>query len=203
MAIAEIREFLAPLPDGALIASRQLLHLARNRSAIDMAMSRLNASHEITRVAWGLYKKGGLHAPQPSTTEIAHAKARAFHRIIAHVSAHFAMQVGLPPPDEPADTFATTGRTSRIWSLSGPIQYVGASMRKIRLADSAVGTQLRTMWHMGRHTDPTRFIENAISGWTEDNWDEYAARFHQLPKWLSDLFALPAQRPGNRHFLLE
>ena len=43
MAIAEIREFLAPLPDGALIASRQLLHLARNRSAIDMAMSRLNA----------------------------------------------------------------------------------------------------------------------------------------------------------------
>ncbi len=203
MAIAEIREFLAPLPDGALIASRQLLHLAKNRSAIDMAMSRLHALHEVTRVAWGLYKKGGLHAPQPSTAEIARAKARAFHRIIAEVSTQFAIQVGLPPPEQPADVFATTGRNSLIWSSSGPIQFFGASMRKIVLADSAVGTQLRTMWHIGRHTDPTRFIENAISGWTEDNWDEYAARFHQLPKWLSDLFALPAQRPGNRHFLLE
>lgn len=203
MAMAEIRQVLEKLPDGATIANRQLLHLAKNRSAIDMALSRLNAQKEITRTAWGLYIKGDRSIQQPSIAEIAKAKARIFHKIIARVSAHFAEQIGLPLPEQPAETFAINGRTSRIWSSQGPIQYVGASMRKIVLADSKVGTELRTMWHLGQKSDPAPFIQRTITTWSESDWDECAARVHQLPEWLSKILALPAFRPGSTQFLLE
>lgn len=203
MAMAEIRELLKELPNGATIASRDVIHLAPERSAVDMAMSRLNAAHEITRVAWGVYIKGDHTTPQPSSEEIARVKARDFNRIIAKVSTEFANQMGLPPPENSAETFATTGRSSRIWSSKGPIQFVGACMRKIVLADSLIGTELRTMWHMGRTADPAPFIQHAVSTWTETNWDECAARFRQLPEWLSRYLALPRFRPGSRQFLLE
>ncbi len=202
MAIEEIRKLLESVPEGAMIATRQVLHLAKNRGAIDTAMSRLHANKEITRIAWGLYIKGGPNTPQPSIAEIAHAKARAFHKIIASVSSQFARQVGLPQQEFPAEMFAVSGRSSRIWSSQGAIQYVGASMRKLVLRDSQVGTQLRTMWHLGKGSNPALFLEHTINGWTERDWDECAARFEQLPEWLSKMLALPTARTGSTQFIL-
>lgn len=202
MAIEEIRELIESIPEGAMIATRQVLHLAKNRGAIDTALSRLHANKEITRIAWGLYIKGGPNTPQPSITEIALAKARVFHKIIASVSAQFAREVGLPQQEPPAEMFAVSGRSSRIWTSQGPIQYVGASMRKLVLTDSTVGTELRTIWHLGRSSNPVHFLQHTINGWTERDWDECAARFQLLPEWLSKMLALPTSRSGTTQLIL-
>jgi hypothetical protein len=202
MATAKLREFLETLKDGEMFSARDVLHFSRRRGTLYCALYRLNKSGEIFRVAQGLYIKGNRTAAKPTVTQIAHAKAQAFFKTVAEISIDFARGIGIEVQASAEAIFATNGRSSTIWSCHGPIQFVGASLRKIALQDSTVGVQLRTMWHLGRNSDPAHFVQHAAVQWSESNWQETDARFKLLPYWLAALLALPLSNAGRSPVLL-
>lgn len=203
MATAKLRKFLEKLQDGDMFAARDVLHLHRRANTVYGALYRLTKAGAIFRVAQGLYIKGNERTPKPTIAQIAHAKAEAFCKAITDISAEFARAMGIEFEAKSEAIFATNGRSSLIQSCHGPIQFVGASLRKTALQDSPLGIQLRTMWHLGRHADPAPFVQMAVTQWSEVDWDESNARFKLLPYWLSAMLALPLVRPGNGGFLLE
>lgn len=144
--------------------------------------------------------KGNDFTPKPSVAQIAQGKARAFCKTIAEISAEFARRVGIEFVAKSESIFATNGRSCVIRSCHGPIQFVGASARKISMQDSPVGIQLRTVWHLGRQADPAAFIQYVAAEWSDRYWDEGCARFKVLPRWLSAMLAL-LSRPDNQILL--
>jgi hypothetical protein len=202
MATAKLREFLKRMNDGEMFSARDVLRLSRRRKTVYAALWRLNKKGEIFRVAQGLYIKGGENAPKPTVTEIAHAKASAFFKTVAEISADFARRVGIEFKAKSRAIFATNGRSSIIRSCHGPIQFIGASLRKIALQDSLVGVQLRTVWHWGRHSDPAP-VRIAAIRWSDANRQECDSRFELLPYWLADMLALPFENRSRTPVLLE
>ena len=150
MATAKLREFLESLRDGEMFTARDVLHFSKRRGTLYGALYRLNKSEEIFRVAQGVYIKGSKNSPKPTIAQIAHTKAQAFCKTVALVSIDFARLIGIDVRATAEAVFATNGRSSTIWSCHGPIQFVGASLRKIALQDSPTGVELRTMWHLDR-----------------------------------------------------
>lgn len=203
MATAKLREFLKSLRDGEMFTARDVLHFSRRRGTLYGALYRLNKSGEIFRVAQGIYIKGSINAPKPTIAQIAHTKAQAFCKTITEISLNFARRIGIEVEAATEAVFATNGRSSTIWSCHGPIQFVGASLRKIALHDSQTGVELRTMWHLGRHSNLLRFKLNADKQWSQNNWQESDARFKLLPYWLAALLALPLSDAGMNPVLLE
>ena len=197
---ARLREFLKEKKDGEMFAARDVLNFSRRRPTVYAALYRLNKLGEVTRVAQGLYIKGGDHLPKPSVSEIAHAKAHAFCKNVAQIGLNFARRIGIEIAAKSLAIFATSGRSYTIWSCHGPIQMVGVSSRKIALQDSDLGIELRTMWHFGRRADSAPFQQNAAR-WSESNRQQNDPRFGLLPYWLSAM--LPLLNTGRSPLLIE
>lgn len=199
MAVEKIREHLATIEDGEFFCTRDMLQYG-SRSAVDNALSRMNANHEITRACYGLYLKGDCRNKMPSINEIVRAKAEAFHREIVRVSRAMAEALGFPIDEETSGYFATNGRSSGFWTCHGRVKLVGTALRKVVLGDSPVGVQLRTLWKIGKHCIEQKHVERVSKHWTEAQKDECAARTRQLPQWLTEALGLPQQRPGAARF---
>lgn len=203
MATAKIRNLLDRMAEGEMLAARDVLHFSRRPKTVYGALYRLNKAGKIFRLSQGLYMKGNERTPRPSIIEIARAKARAFGKTLTEVSAEFARRMGIEFSPKSEAIFATNGRSCVTRSCHGPMQFVGVSSRKMALQDSSIGVQLRTVWHLGRWTDPALFIQQVVTEWSEGNWNEYDARFKLLPYWLSEKLRLPLSPAGTSHFLLE
>lgn len=182
-AAAAIRDCIKYMRVGQIFTSRDMLRHG-TRAAVDNELSKLNAKKTITRVAFGVYVKGSPKAPMPSIITIARTKSDGFRRQIAPIDVRLAEDLNFTKTkDTPERLFATSGRTSKIWTIHGYIYFVGTSLRKIQLSESKVGTQLRTVWHLGRDQDLIPVVR-ILKDWNDRCWREAESRSRELPQWL-------------------
>lgn len=193
-----IKEQIEKLELGEMVASRQVLHHGR-RGSVDTAMSTLFKEGFIFRVAQGIYIRGDEHTPRPSADQIARFKSSVFRKEVAPIDIEFARALSFEvDPAIENGLFATTGRSGRIWTIDGFVHFTGSSLRKIVLSESKIGTELRTIWHMGCGEPTESTMQHVIREWTEMSWDEANSRMAELPQWLAEhTLKLPRAGPNQ------
>lgn len=202
MAMGRIRQHLKKLKRGQIFSSRDMLHHGR-RNNVDVSLHRLNKGELVTRVGQGLYIKGDRKTPKPSAEEIARYKASAFEKTITKISTELATLLKQDCDRSAVAHFITNGRSSRIRSWHGPIQFLGASPRKASLGDTKVGIALRTAWHLARGHYSSEIFRHTTRGWGPTDWDECERRIRTLPQWLTEIMGMPTFRLGSDNYLLE
>jgi hypothetical protein len=202
MSTAEsIRKRIERMRRGEIFTTRDMVHHGK-RGAVDTTLCRLNKNEVITRVAFGVYIKGNPKSPMPSVEKIARTKSNGFRRLISSIDVSLAKKLKFPvEPARCGRLFATSGRSSMLWTIHGFIYFVGASLRKISLAESTIGTELRTIWHLGNRQHLHHAIKHVVDTWTDQCWNEAESRMKELPQWLSEhMLKLP--RAGANRFRL-
>lgn len=182
-AAGTIRDCIKKMNVGEIFTTRDMLKHG-SRTAVDNALYKLNKCHAITRVAFGVYIKGNPNTPMPSVHTIARTKSNGFRRMIAPIDVPLAKRLKFPTEAGAKNRlFASTGRSSKIWTVHGFIYFVGTSLRKIALTESKVGSDLRTIWQMGKGKNIDLVTKHVI-GWREEFWDEAHSYAKELPQWL-------------------
>lgn len=202
MAMGRIRQHLDKLKRGQMFSSRDMVGHGR-RNNVDVSLHRLHKAKVITRVAQGVYIKGDRKTPKPGIEEIATFKGAAFEKTITKISIKLAAALKQDCDRTATAHFTTNGRSSRIRTCHGPIQYMGASLRKASLGDTKVGIALRTAWHLARGHYSSEIFRHTATNWGPKDWDECERRIRVLPQWLSEILGLPSFRLGADNCLLE
>lgn len=174
------------LPEGALIGAKELLHLGK-RPAVDQALRRLRKSHELMRLAQGLYvlpikTRFGVRAPSAEKVVEALASARA-ETIVPHGAAA-ANTLGL----------TTQVPTKLVYLSSGPNRYfkLGAQAVEIKHAPQwmllptkpAAGQAVRALAWLGEQEagEALKVLKRKLP---ESTLKELVAVRRALPPWMS------------------
>ncbi|MBI3513395.1 MAG: type IV toxin-antitoxin system AbiEi family antitoxin domain-containing protein, partial [Proteobacteria bacterium] len=111
----QILTHVRPLPEGAVIGPKTLLHLGR-RAAVDQALSRLARRGGLTRIGRGLYVlpvAGRFGKRSPSPLKVVESLAVATGETVAPHGAAAANALGLTTQVPVQMVFLTSGRTRR------------------------------------------------------------------------------------------
>lgn len=191
MALKEIRNHFKRVGPEEIVCTRDLLKYG-TRSAVDTATFRLVQNKEIKRLTSGVFILYNNSGWVPSDQEIAKAKAKAFDRVIVEINRELAVALGAPMDSNADAYFATNGRTTRfVVQKKRTIQFVGVAPRKVALGQTAVGTQLRTFWKIGRNELNSIQVRLLADNWSFIDAYECAGKVKQLPQWLSEMLGLP------------
>src|SRR5271154_2432076 len=118
-----------------------------SRNLVDQVFHKMLKQGRIIRVARGVYIKSS--APKPSALEIVEVKAAAFGRTIATHGSNAAAKLNKQCKGDDNLIFACSGPTSSFRIGQRKVRLMHASIRKMKLGDTATGLAIRALWHLG------------------------------------------------------
>ncbi len=180
-----IRRHINQLKEDKPFSIRDFLNYG-SRNAVDQVFHRLVKSHQIIRVARGLFIKDT--SPMPSILDVALVKATAFGKMLVTHGSQAAYQLRLSTNTDGEPVFACSGASSSFRFGNIRIRFTSSSPRKISLGNSLAGLTIRALWHLGKPMCSAQLICDSLCPFIRDDRQELRKQIKIMPSWLASYF---------------